>query len=137
MNGKKPGIIPLIAGIVILLLALTGCQNTASLGEEFILRIGQSVVIKGEDLKITFSAVSGDSRCPAGAECVRAGEVACLMEIEQDGEDTYTEFAYPGLTDDYSRLTYQEYNYTFKVEPYPEIDKAIAKSEYRLFLTVN
>jgi hypothetical protein len=137
MNPRWIGILLIVAGIVILLFSLSGSSSTVSTGEEFILRIGQTVSVEGEDLKITFSTVSGDSRCPADAVCIQAGEVACLMKIEQDGEVTDTEFAYPGLTSEYSRLTYQEHNYSFKVEPYPYSDKQIADKEYRLFLTVD
>ena len=137
MNRKRFGIMPIIAGIAVLLFALTGCQNIVSPGEEVVLRIGQSVSIEGEDLKITFAGVSGDSRCPADAICIWAGEVTCLMEIRQDGEVFSVEFVYPGLADGFSRLTHKNHTYNFKVRPYPEIDKTIADSEYRLILTVD
>lgn len=137
MNPRWIGILLIVAGIVMLIFSLSGGSSTVNPGEECILRIGQSVSVEGKNLKITFAAVSGDSRCPADAVCIQAGEVTCRMKIEQDGEDTYTEFAYPGLTSDYSRLTYQGNNYRFKVEPSPYSDKQIADSEYRLFLIVN
>ena len=137
MNPRWIGILLIVAGIVILFFSLSGSSSTANPGEEFILRIGQSVVIKGEDLKITFSEVSGDNRCPADAICIQAGEVTCRMEIGEDGQKNSTEFSYPGLTDSYSQLTYQGHTYNFKVQPYPYSDKPIAGSEYRLFLIVN
>jgi hypothetical protein len=132
------GIVLILAGIGIMIFAgLSGCHNTANPGEEFILRIGQSVSIKGEDLDITFAGVSGDSRCPNGAVCVWAGEVTCNVEIEQDETTSFLDLVYPGSTDDYSELTYEDHMYTFKVQPYPEIDETIADSEYRLLLTVD
>lgn len=137
MNPRWIGILLIVAGIVILLFSLSGSSSTVNPGEEVILRIGQSVSVEGEDLKVTFSGVSGDSRCPADAICIWAGEVTCLMEIKQDGEKTSTEFVYPGLTGDYSQLTYKEHTYSFKVQPYPYSDKEISDSEYRLFLIVN
>ena len=138
MTRRIFGVILILAGIgIILFIGLSGCQNTAKPGEEFILRIGQSISIEGEDLDITFAGVSGDSRCPDGASCVWEGEVTCRMEIEQDGKTAFLDFVYPGLTDSYSELTYKDDTYTFKVEPYPVADGVIADSEYRLFLTVN
>lgn len=137
MNPRWIGILLIAVGIVVLFFSLSGSSSTVSIGEEVILRIGQSVVIKGEDLKVTFSGVSGDSRCPADAVCVQAGEVACQIEIRQGGEVYSTEFVYPGLTSDYSQLLFKEHSYNFKVEPYPYSDKQIADSEYRLILIVN
>jgi hypothetical protein len=137
MNRKNLGIIPIVAGIFILSFFLTGCQSTISQGEEISLRIGQSVSIEGEDLHITFAGVSGDSRCPADAICIWAGEVTCRVEIEQDERTSFLNFVYPGSTDTYSQLLYKEHTYNFKVQPYPYSDKPIADSEYRLILTVD
>ncbi len=138
MGRRIFSVVLLLVGIGILLfVVLPGCQNTASPGEEVTLRIGQSVAIKGEDLKITFAGVSGDSRCPADAVCVWAGEVTCLMEIKQDGGISFVDFVYPGLTGDYNQLLYNGHTYNFKVQPYPYSDKPIADSEYRLFLMVD
>lgn len=137
MNPRWIGILLIVAGIVILFFSLSGNSSTVNPGEEVILRIGQSVVIKGEDLKITFSEVTGDSRCPADAVCIQAGEVTCRMEIREDGQKSSTDFSYPGLTDGYSQLVYQGHTYNFKVQPYPYSDKQITDSEYRLFLIVN
>jgi hypothetical protein len=137
MNRKSFGLIPIVAGIIVLSFFLTGCQDTVNRGEEVSLRIGQCVSIEGEDLHITFAAVSGDSRCPEGAVCIWAGEVTCSMEIEQDDRTSFLDLLYPGLTDTYSELTYKNHTYTYKVEPYPETDETIAESEYRLILTVD
>ncbi len=134
---KKFVIIPAVTGIAILLCSLTGCQNDAKTGEEFSLSVGQSVEITGEDLKITFTEVSGDSRCPSDVVCVWAGEVTCLMKIEAGGVKSDVEFVQSGGTDSYSRMDFGNYRYTFKVEPYPVSGQEISDSEYRLLLTVN
>ena len=134
---KKFGIIPAVAAIVILLLSLTGCQNTAGTGEEFTLSIGQTVNIADEDLKITFKEVSGDSRCPTGVVCVWAGEVTCVMRIEEGGFIYELDFVHSGATDDYSQMNFNNYRYTFKVEPYPVSGQDISDSKYKILLTVN
>lgn len=137
MNPRWIGILLIVAGIVILFFSLSGNSSTVNPGEEVILRIGQSVVIKGEDLKITFSEVTSDSRCPTGVTCVWAGEVSCNIEIYHSGKISFLKFVYPGSADSYSQLTYEGYTYSYKVEPYPEVDKVIPSAKYRLFLIVD
>ncbi len=106
------------------------------LGQEFPLSIGQSAEIAGEDLEIKFLEVLEDSRCPKGAVCIWAGRVSCLLQITRKGSSEKTVLTEPGLTDENSGETYQEYRFTFRVAPYPELGKTISKSEYRLLLIV-
>ena len=137
MYKKMFQIIPLFFGVAVLLCTLAGCQNTLNTGEEVTLRVGQSVQIEGKDLKITFAGVSNDSRCPTGATCVWAGEVSCNIEIHHSGKISFLKFVYPRTADSYSQLTYEGYTYSYKVEPYPEVDKVIPSAKYRLFLIVD
>lgn len=135
---KKYGlcILALVATASLLCICLA-CGLKVNLGQEFSLSIGQSAVIADENLEITFEEVSEDSRCPEGAVCVWEGRVVCLMKITE-GEALYNiELAQPGLSDEYVQETYKEYKFTFKVEPYPEVDKEILNSEYRLLLTIS
>jgi hypothetical protein len=43
--------------------------------------IGQTVVIAGTTLQITFSAVESDSRCPIDVECFWAGDAAVVLSF--------------------------------------------------------
>ena len=128
-----------LASVAIALL-LGGCAGTGEvkgrLGEEFSLRIDQSVVITGEDLEIRFVEVSEDSRCPKGVTCVWEGRVSTVVEISADGSSQQLKLIQPGLTEKPSRETHKEYQLTFKVEPYPEEGKEIAADEYQLVLIV-
>ena len=130
----------LVAFVAIFLL-LGGCIGTgglkASLGQQFSLSIGQSAQIEGEDLQIKFVEVVEDSRCPTGATCIWEGRVSLTVEIKEDNSPYKMVLIQPGMTDQYSEETYKEYRFTFKVEPYPEVDKEIAVTEYRLLLTVS
>ncbi len=129
----------LLASFVTILL-LVGCAGNAEfrsrLGEEFSLRIGQSVAITGEDLEIRFVEVSEDSRCPKGVTCVWEGRVSTVVEISADGSSQQLKLIQPGLTEKPSRETHKKYQLTFKVEPYPEEGKEIAADEYQLVLIV-
>ncbi|MFC1938475.1 hypothetical protein ACFLVS_01275 [Chloroflexota bacterium] len=120
-------------------LSLSSCVGGAKarLGEEFILPVGQSVVITGEDIGIKFIEVSEDSRCAKGVTCVWEGRVTALAEISTDESTQQLELTEPGLTDAPSRVIFQEYEITYKVEPYPEVGKEILPDEYRLVTTVS
>lgn len=134
---KKCGIyILLLVFIASLPFVLSACGGQAGLGEEFTLSIGQTVTITGENMAITFVEVSADNRCARDVVCITAGEVVCLMKITK-GESSYSiELGQPGLYYDYSQESYGGYEYTFKVEPYPESGKVITTDEYRILLTV-
>ena len=131
-----------LLAILVIGLSLSSCVGSigdakARLGEEFILPVGQSVVITGEDLGIKFVDISEDSRCPKGATCVWEGRVAALVEISADGSPQQLELTEPGLTDAPARETFKEYEITYKVEPYPEVGKEISADEYHLRITVS
>lgn len=118
-----------------------GCDNrpeeiSAELGQEFELKLGQTAVIKNEQIKFKFVEVAGDSRCPTGATCIWQGEVTCILEITYLGE-TYTKtITQPGLSAEMATDVFQEYEINFSVLPYPELDKDIKTDDYRLQLLI-
>ena len=130
-----------LLALVALTLFLPGCAKgaevPASLGQEFSLAIGQSALIKSENLKIQFAEVIEDSRCPKGVVCIWEGRVSCVIEIADAGSPYKMVLTEPGLTDQPDKEIYKNYQFTFHVQPYPEAGKQISKDEYRLLLTVN
>jgi hypothetical protein len=119
-----------------------GCANNTSvnqvkLGEEFSLAIGQTVTIQDENLKVKFSEVIEDSRCPGGVQCIWAGRVSCLIEFIQNGTTNKTVLTQLGLTEGYATETYEVYQLRFRIEPYPQSGKKISNSDYRLLLTIS
>jgi len=54
------------------------------LGRSFSMKIGESFTV-GE-LRLTFRAVEGDSRCPTDVVCVWAGDGEIALKIEQAGK---------------------------------------------------
>jgi len=126
---------------VLVLLPPLGCNSqiseiTANLGQEVELKIGQSISIEEEQIKVKFVEIVTDSRCPDGATCIWQGEVTCIVEI------TYFESMYlktltqPGLTQEPSRDVFKEYSIAFNIQPYPELGKEIKTNEYRLQLVI-
>ena len=118
-----------------------GCGDSeiikARLDEEFALAIGQRASITGEELEIKFRDVTGDSRCPSNVTCVWAGQVTCAVEVKKAGSSSQMILTQSGLTSEYAKATYQDYELAFNVTPYPEAGTSIDKSEYRLYLIVS
>lgn len=66
-------------------------QAQIVLGEEFVLRVGQTAVLRGAaGPRVGFTAVREDSRCPAGATCVWAGDAVVAIAVTTAGENTRT-----------------------------------------------
>jgi len=127
--------------ITILILPLAACGSTptevyADLGEEFSLSIGQSAIIKGQALRITFEDVIEDSRCPSDVTCIWAGRVSCIIKLVGGSSQYRMVLTESGLTDQYTSETYREYQLAFNVRPYPEAGQSILRDEYRLQLIV-
>ena len=49
-----------------------------------VMKVGESIVLN--DLRLTFRSVEGDSRCPADAVCVWAGDAEIALKIEQGSQ---------------------------------------------------
>ena len=134
----------LLIGVILMLpvALLAGCspsgtgERQAALGEEFRLATGETIVIKGEDLKIRFEAVTADSRCPTGAQCIWAGEAQCRMQFTHKGSASIVALTEPGLPGDRTQDTFGEYNLSFQLLPYPEVGKQPAAGSYYLLMTV-
>lgn len=137
-NMKKYGFLMLLLVFTALLcFTLIACGGKAKLDQEFTISIGQSFTIAEADLEITFVEVLADNRCARDVVCITAGEVVCLLKIDE-GESSYNiELAQPGLYYDYSHDSFGGYRYVYKVEPYPESDKIISADEYFILLTVS
>lgn len=56
----------------------------AQLNQPFTLKLNQSAAIESEKLKLTYAALLEDSRCPAGAQCIWAGQVRVRIEVSVD-----------------------------------------------------
>jgi len=53
----------------------------AAPGQPFTLKAGQTASITSEKVTVTFIAVSEDSRCPKGEQCITAGNARVLLEV--------------------------------------------------------
>ncbi|MGD0794999.1 MAG: hypothetical protein ABR958_05355 [Dehalococcoidales bacterium] len=112
-------------------------KNEVPPGREFTLSIGQSAAISSENITIKFIDVTSDSRCPQNVTCIWAGEVSCTVEITRPGASLLKlKLTQPGLTSQLSTQDFDGHTIAFRVEPYPTAGKTIARSDYRLIMTV-
>jgi hypothetical protein len=134
---SRPATAGLLFALLSLLWLISGCspkgQFNANLGQQFTLALNQTVIISGENLHIKFLNLI-DSRCPTGAQCIWAGEARAVIEVTDGGAANLT-LVEPGYSANNSQ-TYNTYRISFRVLPYPEVNKPIASADYRLLLTV-
>ncbi|WP_284224346.1 hypothetical protein [Mycobacterium antarcticum] len=129
-------------------LALVGCQaDHASadpvsfhLNQPFALGGGREASDAGDDVRVRFSDVLEDSRCPERVECFWTGQARVAIAVQPHGrEPTTLEFntnPAPGQTVSTGRAG--DYTVTMQsLEPYPQTpDDPIPLPEYRVTLTV-
>ncbi len=131
-----------VALLATMVFSLAGCSSgnaseiKASLGQEFILPVGQTAAINDTELVIKFESVTADSRCPKGVTCIWAGEAKCQMQITYKGSTSNIIYTESGGTDGYSQSTFNSYTAYFKLEPYPEAGKQIGANDYKLLLRI-
>jgi len=125
--------------LVFILLPLVACSTVdigAKLGEEFSLAIGQSAAISSVNMKIDFVAVTADSRCPSGAQCIWAGEAKCTVIISLNKKEQTVTLIQPGNSSS-AETSIEGYSLSFILNPYPQVGKQIENKDYRLILTIN
>jgi len=138
----KSGLLSIIAGFMLLGLVtgLSGCSNqpaglSAELDQGIILEPGQTVVLPNESLSIRFVEVISDSRCPTGVQCIWAGEVTSLIEIDYQDQKKNMVLKQPGSSAGEDQFV--NFQLSFTVEPYPEAGSEIKADDYRLHITIS
>ena len=57
--------------------------SSAVLGREFKIQYGQELIVKGQGLKVKFTSVGDDSRCPANATCAWEGDAKIVIGVSR------------------------------------------------------
>jgi len=100
------------------------------------LSVGDTSVVPGTKVSVTFVRVVDDSRCPKGVTCVWEGDATVELRVTPDGGEPQTvqlhvnartgkDVVVRGL-----RLALE------RLEPYPEEGRSIGARDYRAFLTI-
>lgn len=112
-------------------------QVKANLDAPFQLQLNQAAVLESEKLKIRFSSVTEDSRCPSDAVCIWAGRATIVVNIFKN-EQNRGVFSLSTEGDDVAVAIFDKYSITLiEVEPYPTTNQTIALSEYIVTLVVS
>ena len=144
MNWKKNPIKTALfaSAIALTLLLFIGCRSNSgsqiqgSLGQAITLSPGQTATIESENLSFQLIQVSGDSRCAQGVECIRAGDVKCDMQFNYKNETSKITLIDTGGAQGDTQTNFDQYQLSFRVNPYPVYGKTIAPSDYQLRITV-
>jgi hypothetical protein len=135
--------------VLVSALALAGCDvsRTAAadpveydLGQTFSMSGGDEAVIRGEHLRLRFTDVLEDSRCPSQVECVWTGQARIAVLVEQSERQPSTvEFntnPAPGQNAQTARVGPFTIALT-ALDPYPQTpEQAIDLEDYRATLSV-
>ena len=106
----------------------------ATLGSTVTLAPGQTADFEGGALKLLFSDVSEDSRCPRDVVCITAGHAVARVSLESKGQRQDTSLEVVGSTSKRESVL-GRFQLQYDITPYPVSTKRIAKSDYRLSVT--
>jgi hypothetical protein len=122
--------------VCFIVLGAIGCSSSpvapsaeVPLGREFSLKPGESAAIESTDLRVTFLNVLSDSRCPADAVCVWAGDAVVALSVGRTGVELRSTSS-PEASFGAYRLRLE------RVEPFVYSGKAIEPADYRAVLKV-
>lgn len=121
---------------VALLAAAAACGGSPAgprpvkLGTSFELQPGETVAVADLSLRLTFSRVREDSRCPTGAVCVWEGDAVASVTAAMDGREP-AELALHTNGRFASQATYGGSRVTLLgLAPYPKIDQVTPPASY-------
>ncbi len=128
------------AASVFLLLACGGVTAAGRvpavpLGQDFVLEVGQTVLVEGAGFGITFVAVTEDSRCPVDVTCVWAGNATVELKVSMSDAVDTTVTLNTDLEPRATTIGRHELRLV-ALAPVPRSDVRIAPGDYRATLRV-
>lgn len=111
--------------------------TTVKLDDFFEIKMGESVVVADNDLKLTFSAVTEDSRCPKFTNCIQEGQVKVKFSASVGGKGQVVEVARkPSGTGPVSVAVGDFKIQLYDVVPFPEAEKKINPADYKARIAI-
>ncbi|WP_417908668.1 hypothetical protein [Candidatus Electronema sp. PJ] len=87
-----------------------------------------------DGMRINFSAVTSDSRCPSGEQCSWQGNAEIVLELTGDGNQAAVLNTNPQYQQSYP---YNDRTITLKeLKPYPETGQPVAMDSYIAVLSI-
>jgi hypothetical protein len=113
-----------------------GTATSARVGENFDLRIGETITIEGEPLTVSFDRVVEDSRCPTNATCVWAGTAVVQIGLRVS-ESVRGTLNLQTLSDTAREGVFQKYRLRLiQLAPAPADSAPVPPEQYVLTLMV-
>jgi hypothetical protein len=134
--------------LALCLVALIGCgaqakvraRKTVRLNQNFVVRVGQEVLVAEQKLSVKFVSVPEDSRCPTGVNCIWAGNVRVQLQVTKaKSKPVKIELSLnPRDFPDGEAADCGNYKIKLvKVDPYPVADQQLKASDYTATLSVS
>jgi hypothetical protein len=111
-------------------------KATVLLKQEFDLKLGQSIVVGAERLKINFVSVAEDSRCPEGAQCIWAGNAKIALTVRKGNAKPSSIELNTGVTPQQTSYMGYEIKLT-ALRPHPKVNTSIDNKRYVATLIVS
>ncbi len=107
-------------------------NGNAPFDKAFTLALGQTVTMEDSDVAFTFVNVTGDSRCPIGAQCIWAGMVSTQIRMQQGGAQSTVTASDRQTNGTTVQLNNQAYVVTLQyVAPYPSLNQQTDPADYK------
>jgi hypothetical protein len=115
--------------------------GAVTLGESFVLGVGQSARIEAEALDVGFDGVTADSRCPKGEQCIWEGDATVRVWLQRASEpkkvyELHTSLRKEGGPSESTAGSASHEVRLLRLDPHPITGRAIAKGDYRATLEV-
>ena len=112
-------------------------SNHFRLGSNFKIKMFQTMKLVGSDLKLTFTGLPEDSRCPEGTTCIWGGQIRAFVEAAVTGEKRSIEFKVEKHKMGKVSKRFQGYEIkVMNVLPYPKAEEKTPKGDYVMELLV-
>lgn len=103
-------------------------NKKVDLGKEFNIKKGHEVVVRAEQLRITFRSVSSDSRCPTGVQCVWAGNAAIEIKVSKKNGSSVATL---NTSLEPKEIVYEGFKIKLvALSPYPKVNQSIEPKQY-------
>lgn len=111
--------------------------STVKIDDFFELKMGESVVVADNDLKLTFTSVPEDSRCPKFTNCIQEGQVKVSLSVGIAGKGQVVELIRKPSDTGATTATVGKFKVQlYDVQPFPESGKKINPADYKARLAV-
>lgn len=112
-------------------------DGAVKLDETFDLSLNETALVS-DTVEVQLAGISNDSRCPADAQCITAGNVTVELNVAVNGESESTAVTGSGNADLPATVTVLGYQVAMLgVTPQPKSGETIAPADYVVTFKVN